>query len=166
MKSTLIILIGGAVLAAAVSASSHLSAASASPSPAVAKACSPLLRLPRASAAGEIVLYGHIKSLSRKGSRFDLRFDPALLLSGVTASRAALEDTGSADVPNDSYTRDESHRLLTYIVPAAAQVTVLRHATCTTRTTVARLAKAVPSGGFWIRVRMDGVRSLDQQYHP
>jgi hypothetical protein len=75
-------------------------------------------------------------------------------------------DTGSSDVPNDTYTRDESHRLLTYLVPATADVTVLEHSACTARTTVARLARSVPSAAFWIRVRMDTVRSLDQQYHP
>ncbi len=95
-----------------------------------------------------------------------LRFDPAFLLRGVTATRAALEDTGSSDVPNDNYTRDESHRLLTHLVPATAHVTVLTHATCSTHTTVAKLAKPLPRVEFWIRVHSDTVRSLDQQYHP
>jgi len=40
----------------------------------------------------EIVFYGHIKSLIRKGSRFELTFDPAWLLLGVTAERAAVQD--------------------------------------------------------------------------
>jgi hypothetical protein len=166
VKSTLIILTAVAILVAAVSAASRLSAASAAPAAAAANPCSPLLRLPRATQAGEVALYGHIKSLARKGARFELRFDPAWVLTGATANRAALEDTGSSDVPNDSYTRDESHRLLSFLVPATAQVTVLSHATCTTRTTVAKLARSVPQAGFWIRVRSDTVRSLDQQYHP
>ena len=96
-----------------------------------------------------------------------LRFDPAWLLSGVTASRAALEDTGSGDVPNDTYTRDETHKLLTLLVPAGAHVTLLTHSTCSTRTTVAKLAKsATPRRRFWIQVRIDTVRSVDEQYHP
>ena len=50
-----------------------------------------------------MALYGHIKKLTRKGGHYELRFDPAWFTSGVTASRAALEDTGSSDVPNDNY---------------------------------------------------------------
>jgi hypothetical protein len=96
-----------------------------------------------------------------------LRFDPAWLLSGVTASRAALADTGSADVPNDTYTRDETHKLLTFLVPEGAQATVLTHATCSTKTTVAKLAKSTtPRRRFWIRVRNGTVQSVDEQYHP
>ena len=43
---------------------------------------------------GDVALYGHIESLTRRGDHFELRFDPAWFLSGVTASRAKLEDTG------------------------------------------------------------------------
>ena len=154
-----------AVLVGAASASSRPSAAPAS-SPATTTPSCTFASLPRAAAAGEQTLYGHIKSLTPKGHRFVLRFDPAFLLRGVTATRAALEDTGSSDVPNDNYTRDESHRLLTYLVPATAHVTVLTHATCSTHTTVAKLAKPLPRSEFWIRVHGDTVRSLDQQYHP
>lgn len=136
--------------------------------------------LPRASAAGATTLYGHVKTLAAKGGRYELRFDPALWLSGVTASRAALEDTGSSDVPNDYYIRDESHRLLTYLVPSGAAVTVLDRRLRSFRITVAELAQVVrgrnPTGralydrmnalGFWIVVRGDSVRALDQQYQP
>jgi hypothetical protein len=131
-----------------------------------ANPCPSLLRLPPAAAAGELALYGHIRSLTRNGARFVLRFDPALLLSGATASQASFEDTGSRDVPNDYYVVDESHRLLTFLVPASAHVTVLARGTCTIPTTVAKLAKSVPPAGFWIRVRIDTVRSLDEQYRP
>ena len=48
------------------------------------------LRLPRAAAAGETTQYGHIKSLRRVGARYQLRFDPALWLGGVTAERVEL----------------------------------------------------------------------------
>jgi hypothetical protein len=87
----------------------------------------------------------------------------------VTASRAALEDTGSSDVPNDSYVRDESHRLLTFVVPATASVTLAR-GTCATPSTVAKLATFLRSTklrpGFWIRFRIDTVNAIDQPYHP
>ena len=72
-----------------------------------------------------MVLYGHIKKLTRKGGHYELCFDPAWFTSGVTASSAALEDTGSGDVPNDNYIVEEGDRLLTYLVPTSARVTVL-----------------------------------------
>ena len=157
MKPTLVLVIAVAVL---------VTAGSASPRPKAGVACGPLLVLPRAALAGEFTLYGHIKSLKRKGARFELRFDPATWLTGVTAARAALEDTGSSDVPNDYYIRDSDHRLLTYRVLATTPVTILTGGTCTTRTTPAKLARSVPPAGFWIRVHGDTVRSLDQQYQP
>jgi hypothetical protein len=164
MKSALIILVSAAAVVAMVSAASATSRAVAAPA---AKQSCTFAKLPRATPAGRQSLYGHIESLTRKGNRYVLRFDPAWLLSGVTASRAALADTGSADVPNDTYTRDETHKLLTFLVPINAQVTVLAHATCSTRTTVAKLAKsATPRRRFWIQIQIDTVRSIDEQYHP
>jgi hypothetical protein len=126
--------------------------------------------------------FGYIRSLKRKGTAYELRFDPALMLVGVTANTAAAED-GKVEpgepVPNDSYTVDEGHRAFTYIVPAGAQVTVLTEGPDGTRVTVAQLAQLVrgknPLGrplfeplrtGFWIKVRIDTVQSLDQQYRP
>jgi hypothetical protein len=135
---------------------------------------------------GEYVQFGYIKSLERKGPRYELRFDPALFLSGETANRAAIEDKvlepGDV-VPNDNYVRNESHRLLTYLVAPAAHVTVLANpgnkGILATPITVAELAQLVKgekpkrfklfedlNTGFWIRVNIDTVRSLDQQYHP
>jgi hypothetical protein len=164
MKSSLIIL---ALAVAAVGVVSATSAPSRSVAAPAAKQSCTFATLPRATPAGQQSLYGHISSLTRKGDHYVLRFDPAWLLSGVTASRAALEDTGSGDVPNDTYARDETHKLLTFLVPASSHVTVLTHATCSTRTTVAKLAKsATPRRRFWIRVRIDTVRSVDEQYHP
>ncbi len=129
-------------------------------------ACAPLLRLPRAAAAGDQSLFGHIASLRRKGARYELRFDPALWLTGETATRAALEQTGSSDVPNDYFIRDDDHRLLTFRVPAGAPVTQIVRGSCTARTSVAALARSKSPAGFWIRVRSDTVRSIDQQYQP
>lgn len=133
----------------------------------------------------ESVLYGHIKSLNRKGHSFELRFDPAWWLTGLTARRAKLEDTGSSDVPNDYYIVEEGHRLLTYVVPAGASVTVLTlrggRLTPSTAIAVSELAQIVkgknpkhrhlmePKAGFWIRIGQrypSPVLSLQQQYQP
>ena len=129
----------------------------------------------------EVVEYGYVKSLKRKGGSFELRFDPAWLLTGRTANQAALEDTGSSDVPNDNYVVNESARAYTYIVPPDAHVRVLTEGANLNGTpiTVAQLAQLANgsnpfpkplfepiSTGFWIRIGIDTVRSLDQQYHP
>ena len=159
MKPSLLLLAAVSILAA-VAASSRASSAT------LTRSSCTLASLPPATAAGEQTLYGHVRSLVRKGRRFELRFDPAWLLTGVTATRASLEDTGSSDVPNDTYTRDESHRLLTFLVPPTARVTVLARGTCSTRTTVAKLARSGSRAAFWIRVRDDTVRSIDQPYDP
>jgi hypothetical protein len=129
----------------------------------------------------EVVEFGYIRSLKPKASGFEMRFDPAWLLTGKTANQAALEDTGSSDVPNDSYVVNESPRAYTYIVPANAQVRVLTAGANLNGTpiTVAQLAQLVKgknpfpkplfeqiSTGFWISIRNDTVGSLEQQYHP
>ena len=125
------------------------------------------------------VEFGHIQSLERSEGHYVLRFDPAEHLTGVTASDAAEEDTGSSDVPNDYYVVDEGHRLFTYKVPADAHVTVLAEGVEGTPITVAQLAKIVKGGeplghplfeplqtGVWILIEIDTVRSIDQQYVP
>jgi len=179
MKPMLVVLTAAAIVVAALSASSSLFAAPASSS-AVAKQQSGFLLLPPAAPAGQMALFGHIKKLTRKGTRFELRFDPAWFTSGVTASRAAKEDTGSSDVPNDNYVVEEGHRLLTYLVPTTAHVTVITNngkGIASTAIPVSELARIVNGGkhlklfeglesGIWIRVRIDTVRSIDQQYHP
>src|SRR6267378_3451857 len=78
---------------------------------------------------GEQVEYGFIKSLSPQGNAFVLKFDPALLVSGITANVAQAEDQGTTCEPracppvaNDNYVLNEGHRLLTYLVPANARV--------------------------------------------
>jgi hypothetical protein len=131
---------------------------------------------------GEIVQFGYIKSLRRKGSSFQMRFDPAWFLSGETANVAAAQD-GAVEpgepVPNDNYVVNEGHRLLTYKVAANAHVTVLTKEVKGTRVTVPQLAQLVAGKnpfnrplfeplktGFWILVNIDTVRSLDQQYRP
>ena len=125
------------------------------------------------------IQFGHIKSLKRSEGDYLLRFDPAQYLTGVTASDAAQEDTGSSDVPNDNYVVDEGHRLFTYKVAPNAHVTVLADGVEGTPITVAELAKLVkgqdPLGqplfepletGVWILIEVDTVRAIDQQYVP
>ena len=110
---------------------------------------------PAAPAAAEqapprqLVQFGYVRSLVQKGPRYELRFDPALWLSGQTANQAAIEDGAiprGDTVPNDYYIRNESRRLLTYRVPRTARVTVLTNegrGPRETRITVAELAQIV-----------------------
>jgi hypothetical protein len=128
----------------------------------------------------ELVEFGYIKSLKRKRGNFELRFDPAWFLTGETANVAAAEDGKVAPgepVPNDNYRLDEGHRLLTYRVPAHARVTVLKTSPQSAPITVSQLADIVSgksslklwepiATGFWIRIKIDTVESLDQQYVP
>ncbi|HEU4943197.1 MAG TPA: hypothetical protein VFT18_08010, partial [Gaiellaceae bacterium] len=130
----------------------------------------------------ELVEFGYVKSLEREDDGYRMRFDPAWFLSGETAKVAAAED-GAVEpgepVPNDNYRVDEGHRQLTYLVPATAEVTVLADGPNGTPIEVSQLADLVAgknpldhplfeplSTGFWIRVDVDTVRSLDQQYQP
>lgn len=176
MKSALVALVAAAALGVAVASSSS----SAAPASLSAVSNPSFFAPPRV-----ISMYGHVRSLARKGGRFELRFDPALWLGGVTANRAAIEDKvipPGDTVPNDYYIREEGHRLLTYRVPASAHVTVLTfnatHGIRSTAIAVSELAQVLKGKnpkhrrfyglrlGFWIRVATDTVRSLDQQYQP
>ena len=174
-KLTLIALALAAIVGSAAFASTRLWAASpaaASPRVAVAQPC------------GEQVLFGHIKSVTPKGGRFELQFDPAWFTSGLTANRASLEDTGYGDVANDNYVVEEGHRLLTYILPANAHISVLTKegrldsgGFPSTAVTPSQLAELLAghqpvelfeglSTGFWMHVHVDTVCSLRQQYRP
>ena len=154
---------------------------------AVAAASAQAAQLPPAAPAGQLVFYGHVKSLTKSGNRYLLRFDPAWLLEGITAQRAAVADgvlPPGEPVPNDNYTRDESHKLLTFLVPRTARVTILTSGgtkgIANTPVTVAEFAQILKgknprhrklfgdesSWGYWALVRIDTVRSLDAQYHP
>ena len=81
MKRTLLILAAATIAAAALVASMRPAAVHAKRSG--------FLLLPPAAPAGQQAIYGHIKTLTLKGSRFVLRFDPAWFTSGVTANTAA-----------------------------------------------------------------------------
>ena len=78
---------------------------------------------------------------------------------------------------------DEGHRLLTYILPASASITVLTASNPqggpfpATAITASQLAELVAGKkpvklwegldtGFWMHVHVDTVCSLAQQYHP
>jgi hypothetical protein len=127
------------------------------------------------------VMYGHIVTMTSKGSHYEIKFDPAWWLTGVAAERAALEDTGSSDVPNDYDIVEEGHRLLTFVVRPDAEVTVLTGAAARATITPGQLAEVVaghpPKGvdvfereaGFWIRIGEkypNPAVTLDQQYQP
>src|SRR5438067_2001017 len=86
----------------------------------------------QSAATGDQRLYGHITSLQRSGHAYELRFDPAWFLSGVAANFAQAEDQGlhckplaCPPVANDNYVVDESHRVLTFVVPARVRGSVL-----------------------------------------
>jgi hypothetical protein len=165
VKPSLVVLAAGSILLAAPAAS-----------PAVAKApCGNVVRQ-----------YGHIKSMTRKAGRFEMRFDPAWWLSGVPAQRAAVEDKvirpGEA-VPNDYYIVEEGHRLLTYVVATSAHVTVLTgggviHPSLIAVSELAQIVRGKnpkhrrlfePKAGFWIRIDErypSPVLSLEQQHQP
>jgi hypothetical protein len=142
------------------------------------------------SATGDQRLYGQVQSLEHKGDHYELRFDPAFFLSGVTANVAQAEDqqtpcqpSACPPVANDNYVVDEGHRLLTYLVPADVQGTVLTTSGSSggpfpaTTITVAELAQIVAgqsslklfeplSSGVWILAHGDTVRTFAQQYRP
>jgi hypothetical protein len=164
MKPSLVILAAAAVLVAGVAGTSALSAPTTSP-PA---------GMPRL-----VPFYGHVKSVTRHGDRYRMRFDPAWWLSGVAGERAC----GCKPLPNDYYIDDETHQLLTFPVRPDARVTVLvSHGRIATASiSVGELAQIVagknprhrhllePKAGFWIRVGPkypNPVVSLDQQYQP
>jgi hypothetical protein len=179
MKRLVVILPAVAVLATTASASLRQPAVPASPSNVGHSTSAEVL--PPATPAGQTTLWGHIKSLTRKGGHFELRFDPALFLHGVTANRAAAEDR--REVANDYYVVDETHRQFTYVVLTTARVTVLTRGLRSARITVSELAQIVKGKnpkhrplfdranglGYWIRVGdkyPNPALSLDQQYQP
>jgi hypothetical protein len=174
-RSALVI---GTALAALclVSVASPVSASQGAPT-----ATSPFLPAPPFRPPRVRVFYGNLASLDRKGGRWELRVDPAEFLEGETARRAAVEDGATEPgqpVANDYYVRNESKRLLTYFVAPAAHVTVITDGTRATRISVTELSALVmgknprkrklfgPRNGFWIQVRGDTVRAMDQQYRP
>jgi hypothetical protein len=132
-------------------------------------------------------IFGRITAIARTGDHFELRFDPAWFTSGLTANSAAAEDGAvpkGEPVPNDYYVVDDGHRSLAYQLPAAAHVEVLARGAApgssgfpSAAITVAELSRIVNGGphrplfeplgsGVWIRVHVDTVCSVEQQYRP
>jgi hypothetical protein len=131
---------------------------------------------------GEQRLFGHIRSLVRNGGRYELRFDPAMFTTGLTANTAAVEDgsiPAGQSVPNDNYVVDESRRTFLYLVPPSTPVRVLTPKSTVDGTpiTVAQLADLLAGKtpvklfepldtGVWMRVHVDAACSIEQQYQP
>jgi hypothetical protein len=179
VKASLLVLTVLAVVLAAAGAA-HLRAA-----PQVSQAASPFLPTPPVGAPRQIVIFARVKAAVAKGSRFEVRVDPAEYLSGETANRAAIADKlippGDV-VPNDHYIRDEGHKLLAYKLPANAHITVITNdgtsgprATAISPSELGQIVKGKnpnhrhlfePKNGFWIRLASDTALALDQQYSP
>jgi hypothetical protein len=168
MKYLFLILAAGATAAAVLAFIS-------SPERSPAAAAAPVARPPS-------VFYGHIRSMTETArGRYELQLDPEWWLTGVAAQHAALESTGSGDVPNDYVTVDEGHRLLTFPVLSDAQVALLTGAAEHTTISAEELAEIVngqnpkhrrvfePDAGWWLQL---GERYpspavvLYQQYQP
>jgi hypothetical protein len=130
-------------------------------------------------------LFGHVRSIAPTRGGYLLRFDPLWLVTGITANVAAAQDAGTsckpaacAPVPNDVYDVDESHRLLTFLLPAGTRGTVLVGGGLNTKTVGAPELARIVSGtsplklfeplgsGVWLRVHSDTVRAFAQQYRP
>ena len=130
-------------------------------------------------------LFGHVKSIEPTRGGYLVRFDPSWLVTGITANVAAAQDQGTtckpgacAPVPNDVYDVDESHRLLTFLLPAGTRGTVLVGGGLNTKSIgAAELARVVAGtsslklfepldSGVWIRVHSDTVQTFAQQYRP
>jgi hypothetical protein len=133
----------------------------------------------------QLVFFGYVRSLTRRGKRYVARIDPSLILTGITASTAAVEDKAlkpGEPVPNDYYERNESKRPLTYRVPTNAHVTVLVNPGTGPRSTVVSVPEFAlivkgknpknrpglwgPGSGFWIRIQSDRALAFDQAYRP
>jgi hypothetical protein len=131
--------------------------------------------------------FGHITAIAHNGDHLELRFDPAWFTSGLTANTAAAEDGAvqqGEPVPNDNYVVEEGHRSLVYLLPATAHVTVLAKGAAPDESgfpsaaiSVSELERIVNGGahrplfepldsGVWIRVHVDTVCSVEQQYRP
>ena len=118
-------------------------------------------------------IFGHIKSLTAQGDHFRMRFDPAWFTTGLTANVAAAQD-GAVEpgqpVPNDSYVVEEGHRLLTYVVPASAHVTVLTRGgpgpLGATPITVSELGRIVNGGKHRPLFEPEDLRPLCRSHAP
>lgn len=143
---------------------------------------------PLNAGSGDLRIIGQIRTLTRVGDHYELRFDPEWFLSGITANVALAQDlhqhckpSACPPVPNDNYRVDESHRTYVYILPLWTHGTVLlrtsRGLTPGVRISAPQLARLLErrsrlklfeplSSGVWLQVHVDTVRSFAQQYVP
>ena len=133
---------------------------------------------------GKQWLHGEIRFVKRSGDHFLLGFDPSWFLSGIAANAAMAADQHTPcapescePVPNDNYVVDESHRVFTYLLPAATRGTVLVTSSDRRSITAEQLFTLVanPSSmklfeplqsGMWLLVHIDAVEAFAQQYVP
>ena len=133
---------------------------------------------------GKQWLHGEIRFVRRDGDRYLLGLDPSWFTSGVTANVAQAQDQHRTCAPaacppvdNDNYVVDESHRVLTFVLPAATRGTVLVSSSDRRRIGAAELARLVAGrstvkmfeplqSGVWVLVRIDTVQTFAQQYVP
>jgi len=132
-------------------------------------------------------IYGHIRGVTSSAGGYEVRFDPAWFLTGVTANAAAADDRGLTceptacpGVPDDNLVVDESNRTYIYLLPAGVRGTVLTtsssgfEATTVTGSQLARIAGGTSAlrlfepleSGVWLTVHIDTIRSFAQQYMP
>lgn len=168
MKYLLLVLAAGATAAAVVAVTSSPERSPAASASAPARPSS--------------VFYGHIRSMAETApGKYELRLDPEWWLTGVAAQHAALESTGSSDVPNDYVTVDEGHRLLNFAVLSDAQVALLTGAAEHTTISADELAQIVNGrnpnhrriferdAGWWLQIGErypNAAVVLFQQYQP
>jgi hypothetical protein len=161
MKSSLLILAAVAAFAGATVAVARPSAQSARPA--------------------HVSFFGSVKKMRHTAQGWEIRFDPVWWLNGHAAEQAAFEDTGSRDVPNDYYTVDEGHRLLSFLVSKGTAITVLTRDLKPVRVSPSEFNQIVhgknpnhrslfsPTAHVWIQVGNkypNPLISIDQQYQP
>ena len=126
-----------------------------------------------------VPIFGYVKSITHVGSGYLVRFDPAFILTGNTATQAAKDDGMTAD--GDFYIRNPDTKLLSFKLAGSAHASVVTAGNGpvnSTSVSVAELAQIVAgknpnhrslmSGtpAFWIVTNGDTVTAVDQQYLP
>ncbi|HVS85107.1 MAG TPA: hypothetical protein VHD91_05715 [Gaiellaceae bacterium] len=137
-------------------------------------------------AASAVRWYGHVVSIEKSGDGYLVRYDPAWLLSGLTANVQQAVDQGQTcdpvacpPVANDNLVDDESHATITFRLPASTRGTVLTSggnlkgtpvsadqlAAIVNGTSATKLFEPLDSG-VWLTVHIDTVTAFQQQYRP
>jgi hypothetical protein len=144
------------------------------------------LALPIAAPPAVQTQFGYIRSLALKGGSYQLKLNPAFFLQGDTADAAAVaagELKPGQSVPDDYFiVRVPAKTVLTYRVLPGTPVTVLTINSRSRRITVRQLAQILRGTsplkprlmdrgprfflGYWLRIRVDRVISINQQFQP